>query len=160
MLLKREMKMCKNYKDNEVEISVRFNEQDDMGMVHNSVYYIWFEISRSNFANNFLSISYEAIGKLGIMSPVVHSECKYLKPARYPDKIKIKCFYEPDDKNVFILHYIVEKVETGERLAVGKTINVFTDIQGKLLFKKPDFMLKAIEAIGNQSEFIWDKKRR
>lgn len=143
---------------NEVEINVRFNEQDDMGIVHNSVYYIWFEIARNNFASNFLDINYEAIGKIGIMSPVIHSECDYLKPARFPDRIRVKCFFEPSEKNVFILHYIVENVETREKLAVGKTINVFTNLQGKLLIKRPDFLVRAIEKTSDRVDLIWDNR--
>lgn len=49
--------------DNEIEFYVRFNEQDDMGIVHNSVYYIWFEMARNNFAYHILDADYQELKK-------------------------------------------------------------------------------------------------
>lgn len=144
---------------NNIEINVRFNEQDEMGIVHNSVYYIWFEIARINFASNILDISYEELKKMGIQSPVVYSDCKYIKPAKFPDKLEINCYYVPTEKNMLILRYEVIRKNTGELLAIGRTENVFIDRQGRLLVQRPDFLQRAIKCVYESEELIWIEGR-
>lgn len=142
---------------NEVEVDVRFNEMDEMGIVHNSVYYVWFEIARYNFAMKALGIQYQDLKDMGVLVPVVHSECQYKQPAVYPDKLKISCFLESTDKAALILHYKIVRVGTNDLIAVGKTINVFTDMSGRLKLYLPDFVQSAIKKTEIDSELIWKK---
>jgi acyl-CoA thioester hydrolase len=141
---------------NTVEIEVRFNEQDEMGIAHHSTYYIWFEIARYHFADNILGIGYEDLKKSGVLVPVVHAECKYLKPARYPDRLIVKCYYEPAEKSALILHYEIFRKTTGEKLAYGKTINVFTNMQGRLLLNIPDRFRGGLAEVSRKPGCIWN----
>ncbi len=132
-------------KNNEIEFYVRFNEQDDMGIVHNSVYYIWFEMARNNFAYQILDADYQELKEMGIVLPVIHSECKYKKPARFGDKVRVTCLYEPTKINVLKLHYVVRNAVTDEILAIGETENAFTTLEGKLLLNCPPVFDKALK---------------
>lgn len=142
-------------KDNEIEFYVRFNEQDDMGIVHNSVYYIWFEMARNNFAYHILDANYQQLKEMGIVLPVVHSECKYKKSAKFGDKVSVTCFYEPCKKNVLKLHYVVKNAESKDVLAIGYTENVFTTLEGKLLLECPLVFDKALKSISE--DFVYKK---
>lgn len=141
--------------DNEIEFYVRFNEQDDMGIVHNSVYYIWFEMARNNFAYHILDADYQELKKMGIVLPVIHSECNYEKPARFGDRISVTCLYEPCEKNILKLHYIVRNAISKDILAVGVTENVFTTLDGKLLIERPQVFEKAFKRIPD--EYVYKK---
>ncbi len=146
---------------NIVEINVRFNEQDEMGVVHNSVYYVWFEIARYNFAMQALGITYDELKKTGILVPVIHSECQYRKPARFPDNLIVKCFYEPTDKSLLILHYEVIRKNTEEILSYGKTINAFITFNGNLLVCMPEIFKNPLNKMLNKHpEFIWDNSKK
>ena len=73
----------------ETQIIVRYQETDQMGVVHHSVYPIWYEEARTNFIKSCLNISYSEIEKMGILFPVSRLSCKYIKPALYEDILKI-----------------------------------------------------------------------
>lgn len=129
--------------DNIIRIPVRFNETDMMGIVHNSVFFIWFEIARNYFAYNVLDLNFDQIRELGISAPVVHSECDYLHVVKYPQTVIVKCYYEKTESARLIIHYEVYCQETNKLVARGKTINVFLNREGKLLINKPDFIQRA-----------------
>jgi acyl-CoA thioester hydrolase len=139
---------------NEVKVQVRFNEVDEMGIVHNSVYYIWFEIARYNFALKALNIKYHDLKNLGILVPVVHSECQYKQPAVYPDELRVSCLLEPTEKALLILHYKITRLPENKLLATGKTINAFTDMQGNLKLVIPDVIKNALDETKLNKDFI------
>lgn len=140
---------------NEVDVQVRFNEVDEMGIVHNSVYFIWFEIARYNFALKTLHISYHDLKNMGILVPVVQAECKYKKQAAYPDELRVSCFIEPAETALLILHYKIIREGNNDLIATGKTINAFTDMKGALKIKFPDMIQEAVNNIQDEPRFLW-----
>ena len=141
--------------ENIIHIPVRFNETDMMGIVHNSVYYIWFELARNFFAYNVLDLDFNHIKERGITAPVIHSECDYLHVVTYPQTVIVKCYYEMSESARLILHYEVFCQETNILVARGKTINVFLSKEGRLLINKPDFICRAEGFIANKAELMW-----
>ena len=73
----------------ETKISVRYAETDKMGIVHHSVYPIWYELARTE-AIKKIGISYTTLEKNGIMTPLTELNCKYIYPAEYEDVLLIK----------------------------------------------------------------------
>ena len=76
----------------ETKIKVRYQETDQMGVAHHSVYPIWYEEARTNFIKSCLNISYSEIEKIGILFPLSKLNCKYIKPALYEDVLTIHTF--------------------------------------------------------------------
>lgn len=74
--------------NSEVKIAVRYQETDQMGIAHHSVYPIWYEEARTDFIRK-LGISYSEIEKMGIMLPLVSLNSKYIKPAFYEDILTV-----------------------------------------------------------------------
>ncbi len=70
------------------EVTVRYAETDCMGVVHHSVYPVWFEIARTDFIKE-AGMSYADMEKAGIMLPVTGISCRYRLPARYDDTLVI-----------------------------------------------------------------------
>ncbi len=70
------------------EIIARYAETDQMGVVHHSVYPVWYEVARTEFIKEF-GYTYSQIEDMGLMLPLRELNCKYLLPAKYEDKIKI-----------------------------------------------------------------------
>lgn len=75
----------------ESTVIVRYAETDRMGIVHHSVYPIWYEIARTNFIK-MIGITYSEMEEMGIMTPLVELGSKYKHPANYEDELKIRVF--------------------------------------------------------------------
>ena len=68
---------------------VRYAETDKMGIVHHSVYPIWYEVARTDFCKQ-MGFPYEKMEELGVMTPLIGLECKYKKPALYDDELEVR----------------------------------------------------------------------
>ncbi len=68
---------------------VSYGETDGMKVVYYGNYLHWFEQARSHFLRE-LGHSYLEIEQKGLMLPVVEAYVKYLRPARYEDRIKVR----------------------------------------------------------------------
>ena len=75
--------------DFETKITVRYAETDQMGVAHHSVYAVWYEVARTEFAKKYI-IPYSEAEKIGIMMPVAELTSKYYKSAFYEDELTQK----------------------------------------------------------------------
>ncbi len=71
------------------KIIVRYAETDKMGIVHHSVYPIWYEVARTDFVK-VTGLTYSKMEEIGLMTPLVGLTCKYMQPAYYEDELIIK----------------------------------------------------------------------
>src|SRR5947208_13901175 len=70
------------------EVDVRFAETDAQGIVHNSVYLVWFELARVEYLARFAG-GYQALRDQGIEALVLAANVRYLAPARFADTVRI-----------------------------------------------------------------------
>ncbi len=70
------------------KIIARYAETDQMGVVHHSVYPIWYEAARTEFIKEF-GFNYTQIENMGLLLPLLELNCKYIAPAKYEDEITI-----------------------------------------------------------------------
>ena len=129
------------------KIRVRYSETDQMGIVYYGNYAQYYEIGRVETIRS-LGISYKKLEtEKDIIMPVVRMECKFLKPARYDEKLTIRTKLEsmPDKLICFHSYIINEKGETINKGIVklffvekktGKRISVPIELKEKL---KPFF---------------------
>ncbi|MDS1003454.1 acyl-CoA thioesterase [Clostridium sporogenes] len=111
---------------NRTETTVRYVETDQMGVVHHSNYYPWFEIGRTEFTKA-TGMKYTDIENIGVMMPLTESYCKYIKPAKYEDEIIIETSIEKLTAVKIIFSYKIIKKENNELLAKGNTTQAFVD---------------------------------
>ena len=78
-----------NYKTD--KIKVRYNETDQMGIVHHSNYLKFFELARIEWLEK-LNIPYEKIEQNNIILPVVRCELRFIKPLFFGDYFFVKVF--------------------------------------------------------------------
>jgi len=72
----------------DVEIRVRYAEVDQMGFLHHSRYWVYFEVGRTELLR-LTGMTYRQCEEAGIRLVVVKGEIKYLAPARYDDLLVI-----------------------------------------------------------------------
>jgi acyl-CoA thioester hydrolase len=72
-----------------VEVRVRFNETDLMGIVHHASYLVYFEAARVEWLRR-RGMNYASWASGGVHLPVVEAELKYMSPARFDDVLQIE----------------------------------------------------------------------
>jgi acyl-CoA thioester hydrolase len=70
------------------DVRARFAETDAQGVVHNSVYLVWFEIARIAYLEEHAG-GYPALRETGLESFVLESHVRYRQPAHFDDRLRI-----------------------------------------------------------------------
>lgn len=108
----------------ESKIIARYAETDQMGIVHHSVYPIWFEVGRTDFIK-LIGMTYSELEKSGIMLPLASLECKYILPIKYEDEVIIETNIVSVKVARIEFHYRV--LRGNELCAEGSTVHAFVD---------------------------------
>src|SRR5690554_240696 len=114
----------------DTKIRVRYKETDQMGVVHHSNYYIWFEVGRTEFIRE-AGLSYHDMEKKGIMLPVLETHCKYIHGAEYDDLLTVRTRMSKFKGVRLTMEYEVFRDVDGLLLAKGSTVHAITDINMK-----------------------------
>lgn len=130
------------------KVIVRYAETDQMGIVHHSVYAIWYELARTEYIKK-LGISYSKMEQMGIMTPLYELHSKYLSPAKYEDELTI-CVWIKQIKPITIeFHYEIYKNQKEKPINIGSTIHAWvgTDLKPMNLKKNFPEIYQKIEAM-------------
>ena len=68
------------------KVTVRYAETDKMGIVHHSVYPIWYELARTDLSKQ-AGFPYSKMEEVGLMTPLIELNCKYYSSATYDDDL-------------------------------------------------------------------------
>lgn len=74
---------------NYTEFRARYGETDQMGIVHHSVYPLYFEMGRTELFRQ-VGYPYSEMEKLGIIMPLNELKVKYVNPAKYDDLLVVE----------------------------------------------------------------------
>ncbi|MFN7770007.1 MAG: acyl-CoA thioesterase [Planctomycetaceae bacterium] len=75
--------------EHELQIRVRYSETDAMGFLHHANYFVYFELGRTELLRA-QGGNYRQMEESGLFMVVVSLECKYKKPARYDDLLRLQ----------------------------------------------------------------------
>jgi acyl-CoA thioester hydrolase len=124
-------------KQHEIEIRVRYQETDPMGFLHHAHYFTYFEIGRTELLRASGG-SYRRMEEEGLLVVVVKAECRFHRPARYDDLLKLR---------TTVARITPAKIEHEYRLfrgpellATGRVTLAIIDRQGKVC-PVPEWML-------------------
>src|ERR1700692_2413572 len=110
----------------ETKIRARYAENDQMGVVYHSNFFLYYEVSRAESVRQ-LGFTYADMEKMGVIMPVVEVQSKFLQPALYDDLLTIKAILKemPAHHKVEFHHEVYN--EKNELLATGKIILYFME---------------------------------
>lgn len=117
---------------NRTKIKVRYVETDQMGIVHHSNYYAWFEVGRTEFITES-GMSYSEMESEKLLLPVVESGCRYIEGAKYEDELIIETFIEKLSGAKVIFNYNVIREKDNKLLAKGTTTHAFVNDSFKVI---------------------------
>jgi acyl-CoA thioester hydrolase len=123
------------------EVRVRFAETDAQGVAHNSAYLVWFEIARIDYLARFRG-GYPELRAEGIEALTIESHVRYLAPARFDDRLMIRCACGELRGARFRFDYAIER--DGQDVADGWTRHACVDAMTHRPRRLPEWLVEAI----------------
>jgi len=126
-----------------IRIRPRYCETDQGGVVHHSVYPVWFEMGRTELlrANG---VAYKDLEEAGIFFVMARLEVKYRQPAAYDEEMELTTACTNVTTCKIEHSYQLKRVCDGVLLAEGSSTLACLDKQGKLQ-RMPEFLYPAPE---------------
>ena len=121
-----------------INIVPRYAETDKGGVVHHSVYPVWFEMGRTELlrANG---LAYKDLEKAGVFFVVARLQIKYRWPAQYDEKLELETICSLVTASKVEHTYILTRCCDGIILAEASTVLACVNAEGKLQ-RIPEFM--------------------
>jgi acyl-CoA thioester hydrolase len=121
-----------------ITIVPRYNETDQGGVVHHSVYPVWFEMGRTELlrVNN---VAYKDLEEAGVFFVVAELRVKYRRPARYDEKLQLETSCSKVSASRVEHIYKLTRSGDGVILAEGSSVLACVDAKGKIC-RVPEFM--------------------
>ncbi len=115
----------------ETTVRVRYAETDQMGVVYYANFFIWFEVGRVELLRQ-MGFAYKEMEQQDDSYIVVaEAHCRYVRPARYDDLLRIRTRVAEARSRTMQFAYEIRDDATGELLATGETTHVICDRNGR-----------------------------
>jgi len=124
-----------------ITIVPRYSETDRAGVIHHSVYPVWFEMGRTELlrANG---VPYKALESDGIFFVVADLHLKYRRPAFYDQPVELETTCAKVTASRAIHTYVIRDKAKGIILTEGESTLACVDPGGKIR-RMPSFMYVA-----------------
>lgn len=107
------------------KIVPRYAETDQMGIIHHSVYAVWYEQARTEYFTK-VGMKYDEIEASGLMTPLVELNCKYKRPAYYNQEVEVRTKLIELSPAKFTVEYNIYDKD-GVLLNIGRTTLAWAD---------------------------------
>ncbi len=111
---------------------VRYSETDAQKRAHHSHYPVWFEMGRAEYCRA-KGFDYSAMEEGGIFLVVAKLECRYVGALQYDDLAEIETRLVRVGRRILEFSYRVYNANTQEVAAVGSTVLVPVDSEGRVV---------------------------
>ncbi len=123
-----------------IDVPVRFNEADSLGIVWHGHYIRYFEDSREAFGAQY-GFTYLDFYRNGLVTPIVSVNCHFKKPLRYGDTVRVEATYIDCLAAKIHFEYKLINSNTGELTATGESVQVMLKKDDhSLLWTIPPFL--------------------
>lgn len=116
----------------ETTFHVRYAETDAMGIVHHAAYIVYFEEGRSHYMRQRGS-SYAEFEKGGQYMAVTEVQARYVRAARYDQRIRIRCWVEQIRSRGLTFRYELSDEATDELLVTGMSKHICLNKEGQVI---------------------------
>lgn len=104
----------------EILIRVRYHETDQMGVVHHSNYFRYFEVARMEHLRK-MGFPYKDLEDSGVYLMIMDAQCKFRAPARFDEVLAIRTRIQKFTRFRIFHHYEINR-KNGEIVATGNTV--------------------------------------
>ena len=123
------------------EIVVRFAETDAQGIAHHASFVVWLEVARIAYLAEHAG-GYRAIQERGVEALTTGVELRYLRPARFDDRLTVWARCVDLRGARFRYEYMVEL--DGRSVAEGSTSHATVDAVTRRPIRLPPWFLEAV----------------
>ena len=120
-----------------ITITARYSETDQAGVVHHSVYPIWFEMGRTELLR-VNGLAYKELEAAGVFFVVAELHVKYRRPAGY-DELQLQTTCSDVTASTVKHAYKLSRCSDDVLLAEGSSILACVSAEGKIR-RIPKFM--------------------
>ncbi|MBN1679075.1 MAG: acyl-CoA thioesterase [Anaerolineae bacterium] len=110
---------------------VRYAETDAMGIVHHSVYVVYFEEARSHYSR-VQGASYADFERSGYWLTVAEVYARFGVPTRYGQRITARCWLGEFKSRGLTFMYEIVDAETGQVCVTGYSRHVCINHEGRV----------------------------
>ena len=127
-------------------VRARYADVDQMGVVYHARYLEWFEAARTEMLRN-MGMVYKQLEESGIYMPVIEAYCRYRKPVKYDELVRVITVLADVTRSKIRLEYKVQGNEDEIVRVEGYTVHCFMDKSGKPIRASQELLslLKNIE---------------
>jgi acyl-CoA thioester hydrolase len=129
----------------ETLVRVNYSETDQMGVVYHARYLVWLDVARTEHLR-LAGMSYRELEEAGLRLAVSELSVRYRQPARYDDRIRVRCWVRDLASRRIDFGYAVERVEDGLLLATAFTSLMALD-RAMSFTRLPDAVRRAMRPI-------------
>jgi acyl-CoA thioester hydrolase len=141
-----------------IQIKVRTFDIDAYGIVHNSVYFKYFETARIEYIRDVLKIDPDKFFS-NYYFVIARNVCNYISPARFDDILNVYARASYIGNSSFEMEYYIEDAETERPIADGETVIVLLDRETFEPEPIPDDLREKILEAEGDNVIIRENKR-
>lgn len=130
----------------EIDLEVPFHDVDAMEVAWHGHYVKYCEVARCALLQRF-EYDYPQMRESGYFWPIVELTLKYVQPARYGQKLRVRATLAEHENRIKIT-YLISDAESGARITKGHSVQVAVAVaSGEMQFVSPDVVLKKLERL-------------
>ena len=133
--------MCK--KKFVCQLTTRYAETDQMGVIHHGSYASYFELARIEWLRS-LGLSYAKLETQGILLPVLSLSTEFKHPLYFEDQIKIEICLDHDPVSIIDFSYQIFN-QNNVLCTTAKTRLAFVNAETRKIMRCPATFLNALE---------------
>lgn len=117
-------------REHEIQIRVRYQETDAMGVLHHANYFTYFEMGRTELLRAD-GRCYRDVEAAGVFMVVVKISARYQRPARYDDLLRLRT--RTQRVTAAKIEHAYELFRGEELLATGESTLACVDREGRVV---------------------------
>ncbi len=102
----------------ETLVRVNYSETDQMGVAYHARYLVWLDVARTEHLRQ-CGASYRELEATGLRLAVSEVAVRYRQPARFDDRLRIRCWVRGRRSRSVEFGYAVEHADDGRLLATA-----------------------------------------
>ncbi len=126
------------------EYEISFFDVDPMNIMWHGNYVKYLEMARCAFLEE-IHYTYDVMGEKGYSWPIVQLNLKYVKPARFRQKIRVNLAVV-EYESCLRIDYTIVDCQTNQKLTTGSTTQVAVDLKtGEMQLQTPQSWRDTLE---------------
>jgi acyl-CoA thioester hydrolase len=129
--------------ETEIVIEIPFHDVDAVGVAWHGHYVKYLEIARCALLDK-IDYNYPQMKASGYAWPVIDLRIRYPRPLYFQQKVRVKARLV-EWENRLKVSYLIEDLETGQRLTKAYTVQVAIDMEsGEMLYVSPEILFQKL----------------